>query len=738
MISKSFKRVAFPCLALMAAPAYSASVLEEITVTAQKREQNLQDVSVSVAAFSGDTMKNLGIQDPKDIANLIPNVSVQSTENFPSFNIRGVQLLDFGDGNESPISFYIDEVYYGSPAGQTAGLFDVERAEVLRGPQGTLFGRNSTGGLVHFITKKPTEEFQISGSLELASDNEVITQFAVSGGLTDSVRGRLAGKVHKRDGWQTSAIGKDQGDVDSWSVRGMLEFDLTEDLTALLSVNATDINNRQASITTLGLNDPNQPTIPGPPGTPPIFPVPCTDQSAILNGQCVTFSGGVSSQDPERPGTTEDLTNDTELLGASLKLTWDLNDDLELISLTAYNALDKLVASDSDGTADPLGLTFYTVESEAFSQEIRLSGSSDHANWIVGAFYYDEKKDPLKFDVPNVVAILAGGNPFAFNGDAILETESWAVFGQTEYQLNDQWTVIAGIRFSDEYKELTISNDLDNPPLIPGTTIPFLAVEEIDETKVTGRLGLDWRPTDDELVYFTVATGYKSGAFNANFAAPGTTAPSDSEEVVNYEVGYKTSFLDDTLRFNASVFYSDYSDLQSVVVPPGSVSGAVVNVGDADIYGLELETTWIAADNLDVILSLGLLDGEVSSNDPQFDGNELPYTQSVSANALVRYTLPFELFGGEVVWTNAVKYVGEHFQTVQNQPDLSEQDAYSVWDTFLRWNSADSDYYVELFVKNVGDKEYTVDRYVVDGLGWSASSWDRPRYGGIRVGFDFE
>ena len=740
MINKSFKRVAFPCLALMAAPAYSASVLEEITVTAQKREQNLQDVSVSVAAFSGDTLKELGVQDPKDVANFIPNVTVQSTENFPSFNIRGVQLLDFGDGNESPISFYIDEVYYGSPAGQTAGLFDVERAEVLRGPQGTLFGRNSTGGLVHFITKKPTDEFQASGSLELASDNEVITKFAVSGGLSDTVRGRLAGKSHKRDGWQTSAAGQETGEVDSWSLRGMLEVDLSDSVTALFTVSHSDIDNVPAGITSLGLNDPNIgfPAFPGAPFN--VFPVACGSpgstlgQQAVLNNQCVDLFGNQGSTDPEKPGTTVRLNNDTEISGASVKLTWDVNDNVELVSITAYNTLEKSLTSDADGTPLPIGRTTYNVESEAFSQEIRLSGSTDTMTWITGAFYYDEQKDPLQFVVDEIVAG-AGGNPFGANGDATLDTKSWAVFGQTEFTLSDQLTLIAGLRYTDEQKELTIANDLNNPSLDPATGLPFIDKEEIDEEEVTGRIGLDWRPDDDSLVFLSIATGYKSGAFNTAFPIPGSSVPSDSETVVNYEIGYKTSFLDDSVRFNTSVFYSDYSDLQAVNVPPGTIAAVVDNVGDADIYGLEVEVTWLASDNLDVMFSLGMLDSEIDSNN-QFDGNEMPYTPSLSSNALIRYEFPFAVFDGTLAWTNAFRYVDEHFQTAQNE-FTSVQDEYTIWDTVLRWNSAGSTYFVELFVKNVGDKEYTVDRYSVQALGIAASSWERVRHGGIRVGFDF-
>lgn len=737
MINKRLKRVAIPCMAVMSLPAYSNSGLEEVTVTAQKREQSLQDVSVSVSAFSGDTLNELGIHNPKDVGNLMPNVSVRSSENFPTFNIRGVQLLDFGDGNESPISFYIDEVYYGTAAGQTAALFDMERAEVLRGPQGTLFGRNSTGGLVHFITKKPTESLEAHGTLELASDNEVITGGALSGSLAHGVRGRIAIRTHERDGWQTGGAGQELGSVDTWSVRGMLEFDLSDGLTALLTVSASDLDNTSNAASSLGLNDPALPE-PAFPGAPPglvAFRTPCAE-SAVLSMQCVNTVGiPSSSRDPERPGTTEDLSSEIELFGANLKLTWDLNEDLELVSITAFNSAEKDNISDADASAGPFGLTLNSVESKTFSQEIRLSGSSDTLTWIAGAFYYDDEQDPLEFAVPSLV-MAAGGNTFSLNSDAILETTSWAVFGQAEYQLTEELTVVAGLRFTDEQKDLLISNDLDNPSLLPGTTTPFLAEEEIDETEVTGRLGLDWRPTEGTLAYLSITTGYKSGAFNTTFATPEGIAPSESEEVINYEIGVKSSFLDDTLRFNASVFYSDYSDLQGIVIVPGTTSTAVVNIGDADIYGLELEATWLASENVDVIFGMGLLDTKVESENPLFDSNELAFSPPLSANLLVRYQLPFTLAGGELVWTNAVRYLDEHFQEPING-FASEQEEYAVLDTVLRWNSPNSTYFVEAFVKNVGDKEYTVSRYTVEALGVAGSNWERLRHGGIRFGFDF-
>ena len=750
MKQRNFRLFIFHLSLILIVPVVtSAAVLEEIVVTAQKREQNLQDVSVTVTAFTGDTIEELGLQDPRDIANLMPNVSVQSKENFPSFNIRGIQLLDFSDSNESPVSFYIDEVYYGTPAGQVGELFDIERAEVLRGPQGTLYGRNSTGGLVHFITRKPTEEFEARGSFEYASDDEIIGQLSVSGSLSDSVRGRIAGKVHQRDGWQTGGLGQELASVDTWSLRGMLEMEVSDSMTALVTVNGTTINNAVEAVTSVGLNNPNIPVplFPGP-GAPTIFPVPCFDQAAVLRGECVNFFGVPSSTDPERSQTEANLSNDTNLWGANLKLVWGISDVMQVTSITAYNSIDKDVVSDADGSIAPIGHTEYFVDSESFSQEIRLTGNTEKLDWIAGAFYYDDDKDRLDFSVPVVVALFGGGFPYSFNSEATLETKSWALFGQAEYSLTDTITFIGGIRYTDEKKDLLISDDLENPGIAidqttfmpifdPDTGAPviFLINEKIDETEVTGRVGLDWRPNDDVLAFFSFSTGYKSGAFNTAFARLDNVLPSASETVMNYEVGLKTTIWDDRLRFNASAFYSDYSDLQSAIVEPGTISGAIVNVGDADIYGLEVEATWIVNEDIEVLFALGLLDGEVESTN-SFNDNELPYTPSVSTNGLVRYRLPFKVLGGDVTWTNAVKFVSEHYQTVQNE-FTSIQDDYVVWDTVLRWGSQDSRFYIEGFIKNANDEKYTVDRYTVDGLGWAATSWARLRHGGVRVGFNF-
>ena len=743
MKQRNFRLFIANLLFFLAIPAVaSAAVLEEIVVIAQKREQNLQDVSVTVTAFTGDTIEKLGIQDPRDIANLMPNVAVQTSENTSTFNIRGVQLLDTGDGNESPVSFYIDEIYYGTLGGQSGPLFDIQRAEVLRGPQGTLFGRNSTAGLVHFITRKPTDDFDARGSFEYGSDNERIGTLAVGGSLTDGVRGRVAGKIHKRDGWQKGGFGQELGTADSWSLRGMLEFDVTDNLTALVSLSGSSIDDNPAALTSVGLHDPGI-NVPLFPGGPVGFPVPCAqdseaDQARILRGDCVNFSGAPSSTDPERSGTDVTQSNDITLWGASFRLSWEINDSMQLTSITAYNEVDKETVGDADGSTYILGTTDYNVTSEVFSQEIRLNGESDRLNWVAGAYYYDDAKDKLQFLVPNVVALFGGGNSYGFNSDAMLDTTSWALFGQVEYALNDQWSLIAGVRYSDEEKDLLISDDLDNPSVVPGTTEIFLVTEKFDESEVTGRVGVDWRPIDDTLVFLSISTGYKSGAFNTQFPVLGNSAPTDSETVTNYELGVKTTLLDGNLRWNASVFYSDYSDVQASALIPGTVTATLVNVGDVDIYGFELESTWRVNDNIEAILNMGVLDSEISSEEAVYDRNDLPYSPPLSVNAIVNYTFPVEVFGGELTWTNAVKYVSEHDQTAQNE-FTSVQESYVVWDTLLRWVSEDARYYVEGFIKNANDEEYTIDRFQVSGgpLGWAGLGWGRTRHGGVRVGFDF-
>jgi iron complex outermembrane recepter protein len=296
------------CLTLLTALNTNAqSLMEEVVVTAQKREQNLQDVSVSVSAFSGDTIQELGFQNPHDIFSQIPNVSFNDEGTVPQVNVRGVQLFDFGDGNEPPVGFYVDEVYLGTLAGQTVGLFDIERVEVLRGPQGTLFGRNTTGGLMHFVTRKPTDKFEAGGSFQYGSHDQRIAEGFVSGPFSDRIRGRVAFKYQEDDGWQNNVNnGNNFAVTDTLAFRGQLEIDVTDDLSALVKIHTSDKDNTTQGYGLIGLLDPVT-----------LAPCPIADARA---GNCVTAVGDTSNlnRDDTKSGETN-LRDETEIWGGILK-----------------------------------------------------------------------------------------------------------------------------------------------------------------------------------------------------------------------------------------------------------------------------------------------------------------------------------------------------------------------------------------------------------------------------------
>ena len=276
---------------------YAQSILEEVVVTAQKREQSLQDVSLSVTAFSGEMIEDLGFQEATSIVAQSPNVLFRTTGPLPTFTIRGVTLIDVGDGNEPPVGFYIDEVYRGTAAGQGNQLYDLERVEVLRGPQGTLFGRNTTGGLIHFITRKPTEEFEANFNFQYGSFDQRIVDGAISGAFSDKVRARVSFKYNEDDGWQDNVSnGADFAVTDTIAGRAQLEVDVTGDLTALFSVSASEQNNSHAGYAYAGLFDPT--TF----GT-------CT-LNAVNSGQCIN-AFGVNDPDPDPEHIFSD---ETELL----------------------------------------------------------------------------------------------------------------------------------------------------------------------------------------------------------------------------------------------------------------------------------------------------------------------------------------------------------------------------------------------------------------------------------------
>ena len=467
-----------------------ANVLEEVIVTAQKREQSLQEVGIAVSAFSGDQINQLGWDTAEDVLAQVPGVTLIQPNGPSSFyvNIRGVAQNDFsGDNQESPVAVYVDDVYVASPTGAAFQLFDFERVEVLRGPQGTLFGRNATGGLVHYVTAKPTQEFEGYIKATLGDYSQRDFEGAIGGGISDNVSGRLSFSSAQHDGLIENAIGPDLNDNDSWAVRGQLLFDIGGSSQLLLSARASELDNK---------NGPFDHTVARPNELGLGFAINDPNVLDLSGGDLDTYTGegsgviytawddyGYRDPDNGKPfsgayDTVGYIKIETEGYTANFSTTFD--NGMEFVSITDYNTLERDYIEDSDAGPRPFFSFAVKSDMEQFSQEFRLSGETDNMRWVTGAYYLKYEGDLFTGGPAGgfaqaafgpVVLGLVGGDEelavavtqelfptnFGFDSPFSTTTESLAVFGQVEYDLSDALTLTAGLRWSEEEKETSFN-----------------------------------------------------------------------------------------------------------------------------------------------------------------------------------------------------------------------------------------------------------------------------------------
>ena len=724
---------------------HASSLIEEVVVTAQKREQNLQDVSISVSAFSGDQIEALGVEDALEITQYIPNVQFRDQGAIDNISIRGIGLNDIADSSEAPVGFYVDEVYKSTTGGLAAQFFDLERLEVLRGPQGTLFGRNTTGGLVHAITRKPTEEFEFEASAQAGSFDQRIIEAVVSGPLTDSIRGRLAYRMEEDDGWQKNKLPGPKNDerfgsTDVWALRGHLAIDLSEDISLLLS--ASHMERRDVPITFVAGD--------------PLF-----DFFGFVNPL-----GGVNDPDAFFVDLV-DQDDDTDITEFTATLNWELRDNLTLTSITSYTETIRDYVEDPAGTTSLTGFGFLfnngigtqrELEAEQITQEIRIAQESDLANWVAGIYYfYDDKDNGLAHTFAETTL---GVDPFNIRNDYSQLTKSWAVFGQADFQLSDTVTLTTGLRYTEDEKDLDLianfeSGDptgfftpspLDDFSVITTTT----ARQNLKTESVTWRIGLDVQVLEDTLLYGNISKGFKSGGFNSNnitILPQFATEPVDQEEVITYEAGWKSTFWDGSARFNGTVFFSDYKDLQGFqsVMPQGLNLGItrLVSLGDARIMGAELEFAVAPTDALDLLFTAGWIESELVRDDPTdlLNDEELGNTPQFTFNATGIYTFDFGDSGSVSAqlawsWVDDVSFTPGDDIIEDPREEVELQDSYSVVDARLTWVSPDEKYSVSVFGENVGDEEYKINSFFVAGFGPGAT-FAKPATWGVKLSYAY-
>lgn len=707
-----------------------SQTLEEVVVTAQKREQALNDVSIAINAFTAEEMRSLRVEDATDIAQLLSNIDIKGTLGGvnPAVTVRGVGLNDFNANNNPSVGVYIDEVFLASPAMLDARMFDVERVEVLKGPQGTLYGRNATGGAINIINSRPTQEFEgyISGSY--GDYDTVDMQGAVSGPLSDNTAGRVAISYKKQgESFHDNRLtGSDFGDLESLSGRAMLSFEASESFRGDVSLHFGNVEGTNTPFSIFGLLDPTNPADLCAPAA----------NFQFDNTQCSDVFGIQETADGDPYTHTFNADEaakyilDTDYTGGVVRLEWDLEGS-DLVSITGFETQDRVFGDNIN--SHPLQLSSITHDEEIsqFSQELRLSWEGNSgAQWIVGAFF---SKD--EFESEN---IFEAGDFFATNlfWEVDQETTTWALFGSVDVALSDRMSLTAGLRYTDEKIDFAGGTTDLNPydascildPLCGPTGLGSFQLTGIDSSfsddNLSGRLALEYRPQDDWLVYGSVSTAFKSGGFFGDFTFDNSElAPFDSETITAYEIGSKATLASGKVQLNASAFFYDYKDMQTLV--PGVLVTAFTNADDAEIYGLDIDLLAAPMEGLTIGLGLGLLDTELGAIGVVPAGNKSPNAAEVQANGLVRYEFAFGSDRQIGLQAN-FKYTDDMYRDAFNDR-YNLTDGYSTVDARIWLGDSAGNWEAALWAKNLTDEEYTEQAFNFVGLTGLANQLYGPR-----------
>jgi len=642
------------------APDLGAQTLEEVIVTAQKRSENLQEVGIAADIFSADDLRSLGANSLADVTRFASNVQLYDEYGTgqPTWVIRGVGLQDFNANNTPTAAIYVDDVYMTSNVMGGQALFDLERIEVLKGPQGALYGRNTSGGAVRVITQRPLigeNSGYVYGSY--GRWDEVITEGATNLALGESTAMRLAGRWNRSyEGWQENLItGEEHGEQDRWALRGSLLGTLGSGTEVLLRIHGARDDSETTLAQTVGLYDPATFDFCAPLLAGRLDNASCAAYSTFFDPE-FRFPD-VQSDDGSR--TLADPINrlGNRSQGGSLEISHDFG-DITATSITGYEDFQFEQYFDYDGGYGEFGHQHGKSDIEAFSQEFRLtSADNGRLNWQLGAEYAkDELSEDREFLFADDLFVLVP----TFGGDRVAlgyeqETESWALWGQLGYQLSDSLKLNAGVRYTDEEK--TYENG--STSIIAGSDVFPLSsglASDLALDIVSGKLGLDWLFSDSGMLYLSVSRGFKSGGFFGGFPTAGSSsiAPYDEETVTAYEVGLKSQWLDDRLRLNAALFHYDYKDVQGYTTIQDPDTGLILtrlgNIGEAVHDGFEMELLWLPSERLMLQANGAWLDAKIDDSDTlvatwlgtvePIEGSQRRSAPEYSYSLLARYTVP--------------------------------------------------------------------------------------------------
>ena len=672
--------------------AASDLTLFSIVVTAERREATLQDIPISVSALSGASLEEASVFDTEFLSYQVPGLVIQR-DVVGKAVIRGIGTENFTVGGDPGVATYVDGAYIARSSVGIFDFFDIERVEVLRGPQATLYGRNATGGVINVISRSPTDEFESHLNLTAGHYNTQRIDAAISGPLGDGVRARLAGLHSSRDGFTQNIFpnigqGLDELDTkDLWALRGRLDIDLGADTTLEL-------------IGDLYRDDSN----------PPAFwytddSLPWQGPNSEFPRDLRTISQGYETQTPGFTNLQVGQANRQDQTGLTGRLSWNF-DNFTLTSTTVFRDTEFDWINDGDGLSDYLVVYYQRDESEQFTQDIQLTSNSAGAfEWIAGAFYLTE-------DSIGDYAIPLGP---AFGSATILydgtnETNAYGLFFEGRYSIGDL-AVTFGARYSDEEKDATLDYVISS-----ATLAQFEESASFDA--LTPRLVVEYAASDEVMLYGSATQGFKSGGFSL---LDNPLNSFDQEDVWAYEIGAKSRLLDNRVELNAAAFYYDYSDQQLSQVT--NLATQTTNAGSSTIQGLEAEFKALLSGNFQIDGNLAYLDAEfdefctIDTRDttrpidmitcngaPNLAGNSLPRAPELQSNLSATYSNTLES-GLEGFIRAEWQYTGDQFFSVFNRPNIA-QDSFSVLNASAGISKADGSWSVRIWARNLADEEY--------------------------------
>jgi iron complex outermembrane receptor protein len=752
---RGWGRLAAVLLATGPATVLAQAVLEEITVTARKVEESLQTAPVSVSAFTGDELLSRGVTDLQELTTYAPNVeffhSGITGANSGQIYIRGVGQFDYFPTVDPGVGIYIDGVYMARSLGAVMELVDIERIEILRGPQGTLYGKNTVGGAINVISRKPGDEPEAYVEFKTGRFDRINAKAIGSLPIVrDVLSAKIALATVNADGYMDRLLtGEEAGSDETNGAQGSLNWTPADNFSVVVAGDYTRVNADGVPYYLELVNV--------------AAPVPL-----FYNILGMPYDPRWITGDRFETNSTGLNFNKHEIWGIGGTITWEVA-GLTVKSITGYRDTEISFGLDPDGSPFSLVRELDNIATDHITEEFQISGTlfDDRLNWLAGVYYLHEEAShnvfvgaaeelfpalealpapliplgpwPCPQPMGSPLPCLGGaGNPFNSILDRTRfidlgqEVDSFAVYGQGTYDITDQLSLTYGVRYTDEEK------DFETETLIPRTgvfEVPHTTASDSWDD-VSHRIGLDFQVNKDAMVYFSAASGFKSGGFNGRARTVAEISSYDPETLWAYEIGLKSEWFDNRLRANAAFFYNDYTDIQftnQVVTPQGTQIITIGNAGEAEIRGFELELTAVPVEALMLTGALGHLDAEytdilpdvVTANPGLTEDNELIGSPEWTASASAEYTFPLTGWANLVLRAD-MSYRSKIYFDVVNTESVA-QDGYALLNLRAALESTDDTWTIAVGGTNVTDKAYRAAGVgVVDTLGFSASNTARP------------